>query len=86
MRRLESGLIPVGRDGHVALLGWTGRTTSIVHSMLVSAGAVRRFLQQQGIRRFHLVVLAENANARLTQELQDRLGRLWDSRFPRFRV
>jgi ion channel POLLUX/CASTOR len=80
MRRLESGLTLVVRHGHVLIVGWTGRTASIVHHLLLSEGQVRRSLWHHGPGRLHIVILAESVRARLAQELRDRLGELWNPR------
>ena len=33
LRRMESGLTPIARDGHVLVAGWTDRTVSILREM-----------------------------------------------------
>ncbi len=80
MRRLESGVTPVARNDHVLILGWTGRTPTIAHELLLSEGRVKRFLRLHGAHSLHLVILAEEVTARLLQELRDRLDGRWNPR------
>ena len=78
MERLEQGLTPVARDGHVLVLGLTNRTHAIVREVLLSEGRVRRFLRRHGTRDLHIVVMAEDVNATVAQDLRDAVGDVWD--------
>lgn len=80
MARLEAGLTPVARDGHVLILGWTNRTESLVEELLLSEGRVRRFLRRHGARDLHVVVLARQVDAARAQDLRDAVGDAWDER------
>lgn len=80
MRRLESGLTPVARKGHILILGWTNRTATIVGELLLSQGRVRRFLQRHGARDLHIVVLVDEVTAERVQDLRARVGEAWDGR------
>lgn len=80
MEKLEAGLTPVVRDGHILVLGWTSRTDSIVRELLLSQGRVRRFLDRRGGRDVHIVVLAERVTAAFVQNLRDAVGPVWDER------
>lgn len=73
LRRIESGLTPIARDGHVLVAGWTDRTVSVLREMFRSEDRSHTLL---GGRGSHLtaVVLAENASPELHQELRDRMG------------
>lgn len=77
---LESGQTPVAHNGHVLILGWTNRTATIVRELMESSERLRRFLQQHGQRRLHLVVLAEGKASLVTQELREQVGSAWDER------
>ena len=78
MARLESGLTPVARDGHVVILGWTTRTGTIVRELLLSHDRARRFLRRRGTRDLHVVVLSEEVSAERAQDLRDAVGDVWD--------
>lgn len=78
MERLEMGLTPVARDGHILVLGWTNRTDSIVRELLMSKDRVRRFLRRHGTGGLHIVVMAEKVDASLAQDLRDAVGEVWD--------
>ena len=78
MARLESGLTPVARDGHVVILGWTNRTGTIVRELLLSQDRARRFLSRRGTRDLHVVVLSEDVSAERAQDLRDAVGDAWD--------
>jgi ion channel POLLUX/CASTOR len=78
MIRLEQGLTPVSRQGHVVILGWTNRTVPIVRELLLSSDRVRRFLLHRGARSLQVVILVEEVTAALRQEMRDQLGPLWD--------
>ena len=80
MEKLEAGLTPVVRDGHILVLGWTSRTDSIVRELLLSQGPTRRFLERRGDRGVHIVVLAEKVSAAFVQNLRDAVGPAWDER------
>ncbi len=80
MARLEAGLTPVARDGHVLVLDWTNRTESLVEELLLSEGRVRRFLHRHGARELHVVVLARQVDAARIQDLRDAVGEAWDER------
>lgn len=80
MRGLESGVTPITLENHILLLGWTNRTPGILRELLLSEGRVQRFLRRRGTRRLRIVILASEVNARLRQELRERLGRLYDER------
>jgi hypothetical protein len=58
MKKLEAGLTPVVRDGHILVLGWTSRTDSIVRELLLNQGRARRFLERRGDHGVHIVLLA----------------------------
>ncbi|MEX2530508.1 MAG: ion channel DMI1 [Gemmatimonadota bacterium] len=78
--RLESGLTPVARNGHVVILGWTNRTVPIVQELLLSETRVKRFLQRHGARQLHIVVLCDEVTPALRQDLKEQLDELWDER------
>lgn len=80
MEKLEAGLTPVIRDGHLLVLGWTSRTDSIVRELLLSQGRARRFLERRGGHSLHIVVLAEKVTAGFVQNLRDSVGPAWDER------
>jgi hypothetical protein len=77
--RLESGLTPVKRRGHLLIVGWTNRTVPIVADLLQSETRLRRFLQRQGTKRLHIVILDEVINPARRQDLRDRLGKHWQA-------
>jgi hypothetical protein len=74
MRTLESGLTPIYISGHLLILGWTNRTSTIVRELVRSEGRVHRFLRRRKTRRLRIVILTEEVNAALRQELRDVLG------------
>ncbi len=78
--RLQSGLTPIAQNDHIVILGWTNRTPTIIHELLVSEERVGRFLDRLGASRLRVVVLAEEVTPELLQELRDRLGPLWNPR------
>ena len=73
LRRMESGLTPIARDGHVLVAGWTDRTISILREMFRTEDRSRTLLGGRG-GAFTTVVLAEHASPELHQELRDRMG------------
>jgi hypothetical protein len=73
LRRMESGLTPIARDGHVLVAGWTDRTISILREMYRSEVRARTLLGNRG-GALTAVVLAEHASPELQQELRDRMG------------
>jgi hypothetical protein len=73
LRRMESGLTPIARDGHVLVAGWTDRTISILREMFRSEDRTHTLLGGRG-GAFTAVVLAEHASPELHQELRDRMG------------
>jgi hypothetical protein len=77
LRRLESGLTPIARDGHVLVAGWTDRTVSVLREMFRSENRSHHLLGGRGAR-LTAVVLAEEAGPELHQELRDRMGEHWD--------
>jgi ion channel POLLUX/CASTOR len=80
MRRLEAGLTPVAQRGHVLIIGWTNRTPTIVQELVMAGNRVRRFLELRGTRNLRIAILADDVTARLSVELRERLGRLWNER------
>lgn len=70
MKELEQGLTPVAVKNHIVILGWTDRTPSIVVELFQSEGKLKRFLARFGASKLQIVILAENASAKLTQELK----------------
>lgn len=80
MKKLEAGLTPVVRDGHILVLGWTSRTDSIIRELLLSQGRARRFLERRGDHGVHVVLLAEEVTAAFVQNLRDAVGPAWDER------
>jgi Trk K+ transport system NAD-binding subunit len=80
MQRLELGLTPVALGAHFVIAGWTSRTLTIVEEILVSQDRVEHFLQLRGARRLQIALLAENAGARLRQEIRIQLGENWNTR------
>lgn len=76
LRRLESGLTPIARDGHVLVAGWTDRTVSILREMYRTEDRSHTLLGRRGAR-LTAVVLAEEASPELHQELRDRMGEHW---------
>ena len=80
MRELQAGLTPITTRDHVLIIGWTNRTPTIVSELLQSAGRVRRFLRDRGVRTLRIAVLADEVTEELSVELRDRLGSLWNER------
>jgi ion channel POLLUX/CASTOR len=80
MRRLESGLTPIAQRGHILIIGWTNRTPTIVQELVMAGTRVRRFLELRGARNLRIAILADDVTARLSLDLRDRLGRLWNER------
>ncbi|MFO7655210.1 MAG: ion channel DMI1 [Candidatus Krumholzibacteriia bacterium] len=80
MRRLEAGATPISMSGHVLILGWTNRTTSILRELLVSGSRVRRFLHRARARRLRIVVLAGEVTGVLVHDAKEELAGLWDDR------
>ncbi len=77
---LQSGVTPIALSNHVIVLGWTGRTPSIVADLLAARQRARSFLSEHRVRVLRVIVLAERVDAALRQELRERLGPLWDDR------
>ena len=77
--RLEAGLTPVKRRGHVLIVGWTNRTVPIVADLLQSESRLRNFLRRHGTKRLHIVILDELINPARRQDLRDQLGDLWQA-------
>jgi len=80
MDRLEQGLTPVALDAHFVLLGWTSRTLTILEEILSPQERVEYFLQQRGVRRLRVALLAERADAGLRQRIASQLGAHWNAR------
>jgi hypothetical protein len=76
LRRMQSGLTPITRDGHVLVAGWTDRTVSILREMFRTEERSHVLLGGRG-RRLNAVVLAEEASAVLHQELRERMAEHW---------
>jgi len=76
--RLEMGLTPIRLGAHLVVLGWTSRTTNILKEVMASQGRVERFLRQRGAKRLHVALLAEQADAALSQQLRVQLGEQWN--------
>ena len=74
MRTLEKGLTPIAQNNHVLILGWTNRTPTIVHELVLSEGRVKRFLRRHGARKLHIVILLEEVTTERRYELRDYLG------------
>ncbi|HSE27048.1 MAG TPA: hypothetical protein VLA95_02370 [Gemmatimonadales bacterium] len=83
--RLQLGLTPIARNGHVVILGWSSLTAIIVRELLWSEERVERFLLLGGARRLHVAILADEVTPAHRQELRDRLGEDWDERLFTFR-
>ena len=79
MRTLESGTTPIALKNHVAILGWSGRTPSLVAELLNSEGRVNRFLRMHGVRRLKLAILADDVGVERVNELRERVGPRWNS-------
>lgn len=80
MITLEKGLTPIAQNNHVLILGWTNRTPTIVHELVLSEGRVKRFLRQHGARKLHIVILSEEVTTERRYELRDYLGEDWNER------
>jgi len=80
IEHLESGVTPIALRDHVIVLGWTARTPDIVRGLIASRRRVERFLARIGARSLRVVVLVDNLDARLRQEMRERLGDLWSDR------
>jgi hypothetical protein len=80
IRNLESGLTPIVQRNHLLILGWSNRTPTIVHELVLSEGRVRRFLQRHGTRKLRIVILSDEVTAKHRQDLRDLLGSDWDDR------
>jgi len=78
--RMEQGLTPVTLESHIALLGWTSRTPTMLEEIMVSQGRVERYLRRRGARQLHVALLAERVDATLARELRIQLGEYWSSR------
>ncbi len=78
--RLEQGMTPVTRKGHVVIVGWTNRTVPIVREFLLSEDRVRRLMGLRGARALHIVVLVDEVTPALRLDMREQLGRLWDER------
>jgi hypothetical protein len=76
LRRMESGLTPIARDGHVLVAGWTDRTVSILREMFRTEKRSRTLLGGRG-GALTVVVLAEESSPELFQELRERMGELF---------
>jgi ion channel POLLUX/CASTOR len=73
LRRMESGLTPIARDGHVLVAGWTDRTVSILREMFRTEDRSHSLLGGRG-GSLTVVVLAEHAGPELREELRERMG------------
>lgn len=80
LRNLERGYTPVAVRDHILVLGWTNRTGSVLHELLLSRDRARRFMRRFGKRRLVIVALIDDVNAELVQRLKDDLGGDWDAR------
>lgn len=78
--RLESGLTPIARSGHVLVVGWNSRTVTILRELFESDTRVRRFLALHRARSLVVCLLADAVTSRLRHELRARLGPLWRDR------
>ena len=78
--RLESGVTPIALRDHILILGWTNLTPILVRIMLRDRRDVETFLEREDIPDLRIVILAEKVSAALQQELQTRLGPLWNER------
>ena len=76
--RLELGVTPIALRNHILILGWTNLTPILVQCILRERQEVEAFLEREDIPRLRIVILAENVSAKLRQELQTRLGSLWN--------
>jgi hypothetical protein len=73
-------LTPIAQKNHVLILGWSNRTPTIVHELVLSEGRVRRFLQRHGARKLRIVILSDEVTAKHRQDLRDLLGSDWNDR------
>ena len=80
LRNLERGLTPMVSRNHVAVLGWSNRTTAVLQELLGSQARVRRFLKLRGERRLRIAVLCDDVGPELVADLSERLGPLWNQR------
>ncbi|MCP4131960.1 MAG: hypothetical protein GY754_13365 [bacterium] len=85
MRRLESGLTPITRKGHICILGWTNRTPILVREFLLSEDRANRFLRTIKKSELYIVILTEEFSVSVVNQLKDELGPLWDRRTIVFR-
>jgi ion channel POLLUX/CASTOR len=74
LRRLENGLTPIADRDHIVVLGWTTRTATIVHELLLSTDRAQHFLRLRGRRSLSVGVQAEEVDAELHQDLRERVG------------
>lgn len=77
MRRLESGVSPISVRGHILVLGWTNRTSTVVKELLLSEARVRRFLKRLSMRRLRIVVMVDEVTADLAGTLAAGVGDSW---------
>lgn len=80
IERLELGLSPVELSDHVVVLGWTGRTKSVVASLVRPGRRLQHWLDQHEIERIRVVVLVPRVTPELTHELQTELAELYQDR------
>ena len=78
--KLESGLTPISKNGHILILGWTNRTPAIVREILTSGTRLKRFLKYLERGGLHIVILAPEVGPQLTVELKEELGEYWNPR------
>ncbi len=79
IRHLEGGYTHIARKNHILILGWTARSPIVLRDLLLSEARVHRFLERIGLRRLHVVLMADEVNAALMRELRGRVGECWDS-------
>lgn len=77
MIHLQAGRTPIVQKQHILVLGWTSRTSTIIHELFQSEGRVRRFLERFGARRLRVVLLADEDPYTIVHDLREQLGRLW---------
>ncbi len=80
IRRLESGVTPVGVRDHVLVLGSTDRTPAVLRQLLQTRNRVARFLARHGASQLRIVVLSEEVDATVARELRERVGDAYDDR------
>jgi hypothetical protein len=85
IRKLEAGMTPVSLRGHFLILGWTSRTSTIIHQLITSEDRINIFLKLLSKSKIHIVILAEHADASIVNQLKQELGNLWDERMIIFR-